>query len=106
MVEGHGHGSMPAHGETSGAAAPAVAEHHDTSSHGTPHMPAPSLYPLLFAVGLVVGGAGAMLNWVRIDGIAGLLLFFSIMGLAFDDPDHRAEHPHQCPPNYPCSEHS
>ena len=83
MVEGHGHSSQPAHGETSGAGAPAVAEHLDTSGHGTPHMPAPSLYPLLFALGLVVGGAGALMNWIRIDVLAGLLLFFAIIGMAF-----------------------
>ena len=61
-------------------------------------MPAPSLYPLLFALGLVVGAAGAMMNWVRIDVIAGLLLFFSIIGMAFEYPDHGEEHPHQDPP--------
>ena len=100
MVEGHGHASMPAHGETSGAGAPVVAELHDTSGHGTPHMPAPSLYPLLFALGLVVGGAGAMMNWIRIDVLAALLLFFSIIGMAFEYPDHGEEHVHEDPPTY------
>ena len=66
MVEGHGHGSsQPAHGETSGVTTPAAAELHDGSAHGTPHMPAPSIYPLLFALGSgMVGGAGALMNWI------------------------------------------
>jgi cytochrome c oxidase subunit 1 len=106
MVEGHGHGhGMPARGETSGVGAPAIVEHHETSGHGTPHMPAPSLYPLLFALGLVVGGAGAMMNWIRIDILAGLLLFFAIVGMAFEYPDHGEEHPHQDPPTYPGVDH-
>src|SRR3984893_11494256 len=106
IVEGHGHGhSMPARGETSGVGAPAIVEHHDTSGHGTPHMPAPSLYPLLFALGLVVGGAGAMMNWVRIDILAGLLLFFAIIGMAFEYPDHGEEHPHQDPSTYTGIDH-
>jgi heme/copper-type cytochrome/quinol oxidase subunit 3 len=68
-------------------------------------MPAPSLYPLLFALGLVVGGAGAMMNWIRIDILAGLLLFFAIIGMAFEYPDHGEEHPHQDPPTYPGVDH-
>ncbi len=97
--EGLGHG-VPARGETSGAGAPATAEHYDSTGPSTPHMPAPSLYPLLFGLGLVVGGIGAMVHWVRVDILAAVFLFFAILGMAFEYPDHGKEHVHQDPPTY------
>ena len=98
IVDEHGHGA-PAYGETSGAGAAAV-EHHEHGGHGPVHMPAPSLYPLLFALALVLGAAGAMMNWIRIDILAGLFLFFSIIGMAFEYADHGEERPHADPPTY------
>jgi cytochrome c oxidase subunit 1 len=98
VEEGHGH-SGPAYGETSGAGAAAAIEHAPTE-HGPIHMPAPSLYPVLFALSLGLGAVGALMDWYRIDILAALFLFFSIIGMAFEYADHGEEHVHADAPTY------
>jgi cytochrome c oxidase subunit I len=94
---GHGHRSTPAHGEASGAMA--VAEPAPAGQE-PPHMPAASLYPLLFAASLMLGAVGAMMDWYRIGIIAGVTLFVTVIGMAFEYSDHGEEHVHADPATY------
>ncbi len=84
------HGDV-AHGETTGTTAAArLAERVPAEPI---HMPAPSLYPILMAFGLLTMGLGALL-WLRIVLLGAALLVLGIIGMAFEYPSYGQEDPH------------
>jgi cytochrome c oxidase subunit I len=80
------YGSLTAHGEAAygeTAGAPSAAARPAAGGHGAIHMPAPSLFPLVTALGLFMMGLGAML-WLRIVIIGAAVLVLGIIGMAFE----------------------
>ncbi|MGH7906859.1 MAG: cytochrome c oxidase subunit I [Candidatus Binataceae bacterium] len=57
------------------------------------HMPAPSLYPLLFGLGLFMMAIGA-LDWIRIVCLGFTIVVISIFGMVFEYPKHGRNDPH------------
>ncbi len=79
-----------AHGGGSSAAGATAAAHAAAEAAEHIHMPAPSLYPLLFALGVFLMGVGA-LAWLRIVILGGMVVALSIIAMAFEYPAHGEE---------------
>jgi cytochrome c oxidase subunit I len=84
------YGELPSHG-----VAPAIAGGTDAhpgaeTAEAMPaiHMPAPSIYPVIFAIGVMMMGLGAVTDWIRISAIGGAVLVLSIIGMAFEYPGY------------------
>jgi len=58
------------------------------------HIPAPSLYPVLIALGLFGMAVGVIINWYRMVMIGALLMVMCILAMAFEYPNWGEENPH------------
>jgi cytochrome c oxidase subunit I len=52
------------------------------------HMPEPSLFPILLALGLGIAGVGLIVGWWRIMIIGGLIILMCTVGLGFEYPTY------------------
>jgi cytochrome c oxidase subunit 1 len=80
------HGIAPAiaGGSAAGVVAAPPATGHAEEEHHI-HMPAPSLYPVLFAAGLFIAAVGNLV-WTRLTIMGGAVLGISIIGMVFEYP--------------------
>jgi cytochrome c oxidase subunit 1 len=81
------YGGVGAHG-----VAPAIAGGAAATPIGAPaevhehiHMPAPSLYPLIFGLGVFTMGVGCLV-WIRLIVMGGAITLMSILGMIFEYP--------------------
>ncbi|MGH7986679.1 MAG: cbb3-type cytochrome c oxidase subunit I [Candidatus Binataceae bacterium] len=93
--------AVGAHGETASAAAAnaaaagaAARERLQPAEPGEIHMPPPSLYPVLAALGIFGMAAGMALLWYRIIIIGAILLVLSVIAMAFEHPNWGEDDPH------------
>ncbi len=80
------------YGYEGGATPPAPAPAHEVEEGGAIHMPAPSVYPVLIALGITMAIVGMMV-WMRLAVCGAILTGYCAIAMAFEYPAAGAENP-------------
>src|SRR5216684_2011432 len=85
------YGNVESHGLDGTAAAPPPATAAEIASI---HIPAPSLFPILIALGIFSMGIGMLIAWYRMILIGAALMAFCVLSMAFEYPRWGEEDEH------------
>ena len=85
------YGNVESHGLDGTAAAPPPATAVEIASI---HIPAPSLFPILIALGIFSMGIGMLIAWYRMILIGAALMAFCVLSMAFEYPHWGEEDEH------------
>jgi cytochrome c oxidase subunit I len=55
------------------------------------HMPAPSIFPLVFGLGMFVGAMGLIVGWWSVCIFGGIAMFLAVVGIGFEYPSYGQE---------------
>jgi cytochrome c oxidase subunit 1 len=80
------------YGYEDGFVPPAPLPAHAVEEHGEIHMPAPSIYPLLMALGITMAVLG-MMDWMRVALCGAAVTIFCAIGMAFEYREAGSENP-------------
>jgi cytochrome c oxidase subunit 1 len=80
------------YGYEGGVVPPAPAPAHEVDEGGVIHLPAPSIYPVLIALGITMAIVGIMI-WIRLAVCGAILTGYCAIAMAFEYPAAGAENP-------------